>query len=134
MATKQRPAVPAILGVCLAMATLVGTAPHASAANGPAAAPVNDDFANATVISGGAGTTYHIAIDGRLWALPATGAITLRWDPPPANDDFVNAAPLSIPVTDVHPSMVGATKEPGEPAIGTWSYVGTLWWKVTAPS
>jgi hypothetical protein len=54
---------------------------------------------------------------------------------PPANDDFVNAQGIasSLPVT-VPASNIGATAEPGEPAIFGNAAISTVWFKWTAPS
>jgi len=52
--------------------------------------------------------------------------------PSPANDNFANRAPLTGTWFDVTYSNLGATSEPGEPAIGG-GYTNSIWWQWTAP-
>ncbi|MDP8956994.1 MAG: CSLREA domain-containing protein [Actinomycetota bacterium] len=61
-------------------------------------------------------TVYHIAVDG--FGGEATGAVVLNWKtfPPPANDDFADAEPISGDEGSVSGYNFGATSEPGEPA------------------
>lgn len=76
-----------------------------------------------------AGVTYFV----RVTSWQAYGAVEVRSEvyvppPPPANDDFENAAPLGVgaPLTS---TTVGATRQPGEP--GDFMSLGTVWWSTT---
>ena len=79
-----------------------------------------------------AGTTYRIAIDG----LGASPNVTLTWQPTatPSNDNFAAATTLTGLTGTVAGTVVGATREIGEP----WhAYVGngaSVWYRWTAPS
>jgi hypothetical protein len=92
---------------------------------------VNGSFDFAAI----AGTTYQFAVDGANGSL---GEIVLRWSlatwpPSPVNDDFANRVPLSGTAVDFTASLVGATKEPGEPDHAGQPGGGSVWWTWTAP-
>lgn len=57
---------------------------------------------------------YAIAVDG-FAGQAGPFAFTLKYPPPPANDNFVNRVPLSGASLTVMTSNLYATKEPGEP-------------------
>lgn len=96
----------------------------------------NDDscgLGSSVTFTATAGVTYHIAIDGFGGA---TGTTSLSWvvQPAPANDDFVNAQPISGPSGTVAASNVSATKEPGEPNHAGNAGGSSVWYSWTAPS
>jgi hypothetical protein len=53
---------------------------------------------------------------------------------PPANDSFLNAAPLAGFFTETHGRLGGATREPGEPVIASTTQNGSVWYRWTAPA
>lgn len=74
------------------------------------------------------GTIYRIAISGRD---NAQGAITIRLNQRPENDDFAGATKIDGDEILVSTSNVGATAEPNEPPHAGWLARNTLWWKYT---
>ncbi len=58
----------------------------------------------------------------------------LVYPPPPANDSFLNAAPLAGFFTETHGRLGGATREPGEPVIASTTQNGSVWYRWTAPA
>ncbi len=90
-----------------------------------------------------AGTTYQIAVDA---ILPSgsfyignhsfNGNLTLT--PAPPNDLFTNSTPISGPLFETYGSVIGASREPGEPAhtnsVDVAAWPQTLWWSWTAPN
>ena len=98
----------------------------------------NDDFCSqraALTFTAAAGTTYAIAVDSD----ESDPELVLRLGPPPANDDFANAAILTTASTEMGVNAL-ATTESGEPVgvlAGSSTTPGsrnTLWWQWTAPS
>ena len=94
----------------------------------------NDDAAGGTTtstvtfdVNGGPNAAYWIAVDGKNGA---TGTLRLTWAAvPPANDDLVDAAPLTGTAGGTSANLLGATVEPDEP---TGMYEGpTVWWSWT---
>ncbi len=81
-----------------------------------------------------AGQAYRIAVDGLNGA---EGNITLQLQaatlPAPANDDFLNAVPLSgpLPLSDAVGTSVGASREVGEPLHAGDSGGASVWWTWT---
>jgi hypothetical protein len=76
------------------------------------------------------GTTYRIALDavaGRM------SALRLRWEPPPANDDFAAAAPVDGVTGSVPGTNAGATAEAGEPPHVNPGGA-SVWYDWTAPA
>ena len=55
-------------------------------------------------------------------------------DPPPANDDFVNAQIVTGTQGSVNGTNVGATKEPGEPAHAGKAGGASVWYRWQAPA
>lgn len=77
------------------------------------------------------GTTYHIAVDGYDGE---ARSLTLSWSlavSPPPNDDFVASERITGPTGSVTGTILGATREPGEPA---WFFGPSVWYSWTAPS
>ncbi|BET66290.1 hypothetical protein ASA1KI_12080 [Opitutales bacterium ASA1] len=76
---------------------------------------------------------YQIAVDG---ALGATGEfrLTLRSTIPPANDDFADAIAIFGEDITVSGTILGATKEDGEPNPPFGGGPHSVWWKWTAPT
>ena len=77
-----------------------------------------------------AGTTYSIAVDG---SGGDTGDVTLRLEPPPANDDFADAATLPGDQPYVIATNLFAGSEPGEPLHAGFPAVHSVWWRWVAP-
>lgn len=79
-----------------------------------------------------AGQTYMILIDSWSaitgYATGQTGTFTLHWGPGPANDDFVNRAPIAGTTGSLTIRNVGATTEAGE---STLSEARTVWYEWT---
>jgi hypothetical protein len=94
------------------------------------------------VFSAVAGTTYQIAVDAITDGdnSPTQGNINfnLTLTPPPPNDLFSNGTPISGPLFETYGSVIGASREPGEPShtnsvdVALWPQ--TLWWSWTAPN
>jgi N-acetylneuraminic acid mutarotase len=86
-----------------------------------------------------AGTNYQIAVDGTTAGNSGQGSfnLNLTLTPPPANDLFANRASISGPFFETSGSVIGATRETGEPGhtnngdFPVWPQ--TLWWTWTAP-
>ncbi|HYH58396.1 MAG TPA: triple tyrosine motif-containing protein [Thermoleophilaceae bacterium] len=79
------------------------------------------------------GTQLLIAIDG---VDGATGAVSLKITktPPPANDAFANALPLSGPTDSDGVDNSSATAQASEPQHAGQPANASAWWKWTAPS
>ncbi|HEX5418250.1 MAG TPA: Calx-beta domain-containing protein [Chloroflexota bacterium] len=80
-------------------------------------------------LSAKAGQTYFIALDGFQGA---TGNLTLNWEPPPVNDNFVSAAAIAGPTGRVTGTTIGATREPTEPLHAGFPGIGSVWYTWTA--
>lgn len=94
------------------------------------------DDANGTTqslveFSATSGTEYEIAVDGKAGA---TGSFQLGLIPAPANDNFVNAAPLSGASASAAGYILGASKETGEPNHGGDAGGHSVWFTWTAPA
>jgi hypothetical protein len=76
-----------------------------------------------------AGVTYSIAVDG-----PGSAFLTLVLNPPPANDDFEDAATLTAVPGAVQRSNLAAGKETGEPDHAGDAGGSSLWWTWTPAS
>ncbi|BET69262.1 hypothetical protein ASA1KI_41800 [Opitutales bacterium ASA1] len=80
--------------------------------------------------SAAAGVTYQIAVDGN-----GSGTGTLNFNlsllQPPPNDHFGGRAVLSGTDIDFGGTLVGATRETGDPGVGRRE---TVWWTWTAPT
>lgn len=74
------------------------------------------------------GTTYRIAVDG---AGGATGSLGLSWGMRPANDEFVDAPPLTGWEIEVGGSNFLASHEANEPAHA--GEAGSVWYRWAAP-
>lgn len=88
------------------------------------------------IFEASAGTTYHIAVDGRY---AASGQIALKLLAyqlvfPPPNDNFASSIMLGDFPAKTSGSNAGATKETGEPKHGYESGGKSVWWSWTAPS
>jgi hypothetical protein len=81
-------------------------------------------------LSAKAGQAYYITIDGFQGK---TGVLALNWEPPPANDNFASAAPLTGSSGSVTGTTLGATHESGEPLHAGSTGVGSVWYTWTAP-
>jgi hypothetical protein len=98
----------------------------------------NDDIsdtnkASAATLPVASGTAYYIAIDGfNDSGIVTNGLFLLQWTLPPANDDFVNAQPLSTNTDAVTGTLGGSTRELGEP-LG-YGKNGTVWFRWKAPA
>jgi Ca2+-binding RTX toxin-like protein len=88
--------------------------------------------ASATAFRAQAGQTYSIAVDGYNGA---SGDVTLRLQPPPANDDFANAVALSGKAGhgQVSGTNMFAGWEPGEPLHAGLPGVHSVWWRWSPP-
>lgn len=77
------------------------------------------------------GTTYSIAVDGFNGA---AGNFTLSWGQvlPPLNDNFAAAQPLTGNRGSTEGTILGATREAGEPRHGSSSPYGSVWYRWTA--
>jgi len=84
------------------------------------------------------GTVYWIAVDGYKagTAPPATGPVTLSWtfSPPPANDHLAAGQALTGDTGSLGATIVGATKETGEPNHAGNSGGHSLWYRWSAAS
>jgi hypothetical protein len=79
-----------------------------------------------------AGQDYQIAVDGDNGT---NGSVTLslKFYPPPPNDDFANSTAIAGPSFSVIGYNVGATQEPGEPNYSATQTHHSVWWTWTAP-
>jgi hypothetical protein len=79
------------------------------------------------------GTTYYIQAGSAYWG-SGDLRVTIEEIPPPPNDDFADALPVSVPYSNAQSSLA-ATREPGEP-IGSCgqSTTNSHWYAFTAPS
>lgn len=82
-----------------------------------------------------AGATYHIMVDGFRGedGVVASGDIRLHLVQMPDNDAFAFRLPIEGSVNIVEDSIVGATREEGEPEHGLQAAGTTAWWTWTAP-
>jgi Ca2+-binding RTX toxin-like protein len=87
--------------------------------------------ASGTTFRAQAGTTYSIAVDGFGGE---TGAVTLRLSPPPANDDFADAAALPSTGGQISATTLFAGSEPGEPLHAGFQGVHSVWWRWLPPA
>ncbi len=75
-----------------------------------------------------AGTAYAIAVDG-FNGEQGSIALTLEPTPPPPNDNFAAAEALSVTVpSSAEGTVVGATREPGEPDHAGGSRGASVWY------
>ena len=80
------------------------------------------------------GGTYYVQIARASWTGGGTLDLSLAVVPPPANDDFANAAAVgSVPYSDTQSSLAG-TREPGEPAASCGPAGNSHWYAFTASS
>jgi PKD domain len=87
---------------------------------------------NSITFSAQAGTTYYIQT-GASFASTGSSGITLEFIPPPANDDFADATPISsIPYSSTV-DVTAASTEQGEPsnACGGFQQSGSIWYRFT---
>lgn len=77
-------------------------------------------------------TQYLVAVDTEH--ATNDGPVVLRWDPAPPNDQFADAAVLPASDGSVTGTLVGGSREPGEPrhGLGTGG-ASTVWYRWTAP-
>jgi uncharacterized repeat protein (TIGR03803 family) len=81
-----------------------------------------------------AGITYQLAVDGYDGT---NGSVILHWapePPPPANDNFANATPITGASGSTNGNNSGATLEPGEPVHADVSGGRSVWFRWTAPA
>jgi hypothetical protein len=95
----------------------------------------NDDWNNVTqsrvTFNAIAGTVYRIAVD----AFRADGgAVTLRVNAAPPNDNFVNAIALSGTSAITNGYNTNATSEVSEPAHAGFAATDSIWYTWTAPA
>jgi hypothetical protein len=98
------------------------------------AVAANDDSCgdrSEVVVTAVAGTTYSIAVDGFNGV---AGNFTLSWGPvlPPLNDNFSAAQTLTGARGSADGTILGATREPGEPSHGSSGPYGSVWYAWTA--
>lgn len=82
------------------------------------------------------GTEYKIAVDSeQSTGFAETGYFTLSWSvaPPPANDNFANAAPIEGQQGTIGVDLSGATIEAGEVHPQETCQAGSVWYRWTAP-
>lgn len=83
-----------------------------------------------------AGTTYSFCVAGNGSAAIQSGSIRLNWgdNPPPANDNFVDAQTLSGVSGSVHSNTFFASIEPNDPASVDGAAINnSVWYRWTAP-
>jgi hypothetical protein len=80
------------------------------------------------------GTAYMIVIDGSTPTAWGRVDLNLTQLPYPSNDDFTDAQVLTGSSGTVTGSNVGATTEPGEPAIAGDVPAASIWYAFTAPA
>jgi hypothetical protein len=88
-----------------------------------------------TILRATVGTVYRIQVsDSNPYG--HTGPFSLFWEMAnsPANDDFVNAVPLSGASGKVTGTTYDASAEPGEPAHAGTAARSSIWYSWTAPS
>jgi PKD domain len=89
--------------------------------------------ANATPQLDG-GSTYYVQVGQTPWYSGGALDLSLTVIPPPANDDFANAAGVgSVPYSDTESSLAG-TRESGEPVASCGPAGNSHWYSFTAPS
>ncbi|HEX2118147.1 MAG TPA: PPC domain-containing protein, partial [Acidimicrobiales bacterium] len=78
------------------------------------------------------GEQYLVAVDTSDAA--NEGPVVLRWDPAPANDQIAGAEELPAPDGSVTGTLVGGSRETGEPRHGRGTGgASTVWYRWTAP-
>jgi PKD repeat protein len=79
-----------------------------------------------------AATTYYVQV-GSFSTGTANFQLHLREIPPPPNDDFANATPVTpLPFSETVDHLIAATVEPSEPTpCFGGAVVGTAWWAFT---
>jgi hypothetical protein len=136
---------PTVVGVFTGEAFPPSWLPADSESGGP-------ECSSQLVLPAVAGTVYDIGVDGNLFSPPGgpvwtgEGTIKLRIAPlpPPPNDDFASALPLTQETAElpdgsrlVHAHALGynwgATSEPGEPPLGGSPEGASVWYGWTAP-
>ncbi len=84
------------------------------------------------VFTADAAKAYQVAVEG---ANSGAGmSFNLSLTPPPANDHFTNAFPISGLYYATNGSFIGASRETGETNHGNAAFGQTLWWTWTAPT
>jgi subtilisin family serine protease/sugar lactone lactonase YvrE len=124
-------------------ATVTGTAPGLSpitfANNGVAPdRTANDAFYSAMIAAPIGDTQLAVTVTARAPGKTSTTKTftyaVVRPTPPPANDSFANATPLTGTSVSVTGSNAYASKEPGEPDHAGTGGGRSVWWAWTAPS
>jgi hypothetical protein len=85
-----------------------------------------------------AGTTYFFMLSSAFAGIGGGNLVfNVTMIPPPANDDFVNAARITAPPFQITQEMTAATLEPGEPtpscSLGS-PLAGSVWYSFTPTS
>lgn len=83
-----------------------------------------------TMINAVGGTTYQIAVSGKL---SASGYTALRIGTVPANDDFASAQLITGESLSVDATLFGATKQSNEPDHIGYAAGHSVWYKWVAP-
>ena len=93
--------------------------------------PDPQSYGQEQLIRAQAGEEFAIRVAGA-----AMGAFTLSifHRPPPANDDFAAAAPITGLPASANGSTIAATSEPFEPSHGDVGPQSSVWYRWTAPS
>jgi hypothetical protein len=78
-----------------------------------------------------AGEDYEICLAGGPDSSPVWVSLTMQ--PPPANDDLVNAQRIAVAAGTITGSTVAATAEPGEPSIGSYPLGHSIWFRWSPP-
>jgi hypothetical protein len=84
------------------------------------------------VFTAEAAKTYQVAVEGANAGAGMSFSLSLT--PPPANDHFSNAFPISGWYYATNGSFVGASRETGETNHGNTTFGQTLWWTWIAPT
>lgn len=84
-------------------------------------------------LTGGAyQSSFAVTVTGTAGSVVVAASLAVT-APPPANDNFADAFPLSSLAATLPFNSVSATKESGEPNHGNNGGGGSVWWSWTAP-
>jgi hypothetical protein len=94
----------------------------------------NDTLRGRVSFPTSAGQTYFIMVDGFG---PESGPVSLSWHavgPPPVNDDFANATPITGAPGTISGTIREATAQSGEPSHAGNGPGQSVWYRWTAPA